>query len=221
MTEIKPKSVFINGDKELFVSKGAIQRLKNDLRKCDEKNISIEDGKYIKPGYIFDINYRDNNFNVDIITVDEHMRNERKRMLRKKLKNAKYHRSTNVKRDMDSLKRTIPDKLFKSYANLLKQGNFSNIPSPKDVIENPERFQRQISMIMGENGLVSNDEKSNNAIKKYFNTLGNFMGVEPARMNINKTQSEQHKFNETSNTANLEEEVDTEDEEAPELVGVN
>ena len=59
--------------------------------------------------------------------------------------------------------------------NLMKQGNFGNIPSPKDVINNPEKFEKQISLIMGENGMVSNDGKANNAIKKYFNSLGNFM----------------------------------------------
>ena len=139
------------------------------------------------------------------------MRNERKKILRNKVKNSRFNRSLNVKKNIDSLKRTIPDKLFKSYMNLIKQSNFSNIPSPKDVIENPEKFQKQISLIMGENGMVSNDMKSNNAIKKYFNTLGNFMGIEPSTMNVNKTQSEQQKLN-------LNDEVDTEDEDAPELV---
>ena len=50
----------------------------------------------------------------------------------------------------------------------MKQGQFGNIPSPKDVIDNPEKFQRQISLIMGEQGAVSNDTKANNAIKKIF-----------------------------------------------------
>ena len=104
--------------------------------------------------------------------------------------------------------------LFKSYMNLIKQGNFANIPSPKDVINNPEKFQRQISLIMGENGSVSNDNNANNAIKKYFNSLGNFMGIEPTQMNFNKTQSVQQNIN-----SNLDEEVETEDEDdAPQLV---
>ena len=44
MTENTNKSVFINGNKELFLSKGAVQRFKNDLKKCDVKNINLEDG---------------------------------------------------------------------------------------------------------------------------------------------------------------------------------
>ena len=141
------------------------------------------------------------------------MRNEKRKMLKNKLKKAQYNRSVTVKKERDSLRRSIPDKLFKSYMNLMKQGNFGNIPSPKDVIDNPEKFEKQISLIMGENGMVSNDGKANNAIKKYFNSLGNFMGVEPSQLNINKTQSAQQ-----TNNASLVEEVDTEDEDAPELV---
>ena len=55
MTENTHKSIFINSNKDLFLSKNAIQRFKNDLKKCDVKNISIEDGKYLKPEYIFNI----------------------------------------------------------------------------------------------------------------------------------------------------------------------
>ena len=42
------------------------------------------------------------------------------------------------------------------------------------------------------------------------------MGVEPSKMNINKSQSVQQ-----NNNANLVEEVDTEDEDAPDLVSAN
>ena len=34
-----------------------------------------------------------------------------------------------LKKKENSLKRSIPDKLFKSYMNLMKQGNFGNIPN--------------------------------------------------------------------------------------------
>tara|TARA_Y100000590_G_scaffold469795_1_gene659778 strand:- start:6822 stop:7472 length:651 start_codon:yes stop_codon:yes gene_type:complete len=216
MTENTNKSVFIKGNKELFLSKGAIQRFKNDLKKCDIKNINIEDGKYLTPGYIFNINFKDNNFYANIITQEEYLHNEKRKMLKSKLKKARYNRSVTVKKERESLRRSIPDKLFKSYMNLMKQGNFGNIPSPKDVIDNPEKFEKQISLIMGENGMVSNDGNANNAIKKYFNSLGNFMGVEPSQLNINKTQSVQQ-----TNNASLVEEVDTEDEEEPELVNAN
>ena len=56
-----------------------------------------------------------------------------------------------------------------------------------------KNLKNKSSLIMGENGMVSNDGKANNAIKKYFNSLGNFMGVEPSKSTFNKTQSVQQK----------------------------
>ena len=78
MTENTNKSVFINGNKNYFYQ-GAVQRFKNDLKKCDVKNINLEDGKYLNPGYIFDIKFKDNNFTANIITHEEHMRNEKEK----------------------------------------------------------------------------------------------------------------------------------------------
>lgn len=214
MSVSKPMSVIIDGDKDNFLSKNAINRFKTDIKKCDVKKISIEDGKYLKQGYVFNINFKDNTFYSNIISLEEHMKIERRKMLKNKLKKSSYQRSKNVKNDINSLKRTVPDKLFKSYMNLLKQYGSENIPSPDEVIQNPEKFKQQISLIMGKNGMVSNNTNVNNAIKKYFNDLGNYTGVEPAQFTENNnTQSEQQ---------NLNVEVDTEDEdEAPDLINCN
>ena len=205
------KSVIINCTKDNFLSKNSIKRFKNDLKKCDVKNIAVEDGKYLKEGYIFDINYKNNTFNVKIITLEEHLENEKKKMLKNKIRQLKDNRSGKMKKEMESMKRVVPDKLFKNYMNLMKQYNFSNIPSPKDVMQNPEKFQKQISLLMEKNDMVSNDMAANNAIKRYFNKLGNFMGVEPSDMNLknNVTQSVEQ---------NIYQENDTDDEEAPDLV---
>ena len=69
-------------------------------------------------------------------------------------------------------------------------------------------------MIMNKSGMVSNDNQANNSLKKYFNTLGNFMGIDPSENNI--AQSEQ-----TYNLNNLNDDNDTEDEDdIPELKSV-
>ena len=218
MSEVTPeqvnieqfKSVLIEDtNKDKFLSKTAVKRFKDTLKKCDVKNIVIEDGNFLDKDYVFDIKYKDNIFNVKIIPLVDHMKNEKRKMLRKKLRNAEYSRSSKAKKDIDSMRRSIPDKLFKSYMNLMKQYNFSNIPSPKDVINDPEKFKRQIGLMMGKTGMVSNNENANNALKKYFNTLGNFMGVDP--MDINIKQSEQPILNNDNDE-------DTEDEDEPNLV---
>lgn len=209
MTENTP--IFINGDRTKFLSKNSVNRFKKELRSQDSNKVNIEDGKYLEDGYVFDIKYKDDAFNVNIVTLEEYTKEERRKMLRRRIKQAQYNRSGQVKQQMNSLKRSIPDKLFKSYMNLMKQYRFSDVPSPKDVIENPERFTKQISAIMGQLGMVSNDNNANNALKKYFKTLGDFMGIEPMDINIQQTPPVQ---------ANLEEDADTEDEDMPEVVAV-
>jgi hypothetical protein len=205
------KSVVINGDRTKFLSKNAINRFKKDIKTVDIKKINMEDGKYLENGYVFDIKYKDNTFNVNIITLEEHTKNEKRKMLKNKIRQSQYNRSGQVKEQMNSLKRSVPDKLFKSYMNLMKQYKFDSVPSPKDVIENPERFKRQISVMMGQLGMVSNDNNANNALKKYFNSLGNFMGIEPMDFNIKQTPPVQ---------ATLDEDADTEDEDMPDVVPV-
>jgi hypothetical protein len=213
MTE-KNTCVIINGDKKLFLSKNAIVRFKNDVKKCDVKNIIIEDDKYIQDGYIFNITHDDNIFTVNIITESEHLYNEKRKILKNKLKKVKYNRSNNIKKNLDSLKRTIPDKLFKSYVNLTSKYSFSEIPSPKDVMDDPKKFEKQISLLMEGNNKVSNDNGANNAIKKYFNILGNFMGIEPSELKLNNNTPEPTPVQNTE----LYNDVDTEDEDDEEYI---
>ena len=87
-------------------------------------------------------------------------------------------------KQLDSLKRTIPEKIYKSYINLIKTYGANNIPSPLEVIENPDKFRQQISMVTGTSKPVSNDMNLSNAIKHYFGSLGKFFCIEPANMNL-------------------------------------
>jgi hypothetical protein len=60
-----------------------------------------------------------------------------------------------------------------------------NIPSPEEVINNVDRYRQQISAVMGLKGLVSNEVRASNAIKNYFNALGEFLGIETTEIDIN------------------------------------
>lgn len=212
MSISETKHVIINGDKSLFLSKNAIIRFKKFLKDSDEpEKLVIEDGLYLKEGYVFTHTFKDNTFNVNIITLEKHLLEEKRKQLRSRLKQANYMRSVQAKQELNSLKRSIPDKLFKTYMNLIKEFKFNDVPSPKDVINNPEKFKQQISMVMGKMGMLSNDSKANNSLKKYFNELGNFMGIEPAQMDVNQSSENIP----VSSMYNVDE--DTEDEDIPEL----
>ena len=61
---------------------------------------------------------------------------------------------------------------------MVKNYGAYNIPSPLEVIENPDKYRTQISAVMGSKKPVSNDIKMSNAIKNYFTSLGKFLCIE-------------------------------------------
>ena len=207
-------SVFIEGDKSLFVSKGAIDRFKKDVKEI--KADAIDSSKYLKEGFTFKITSKDNNITAVIKTDQEVLLEEKRLLLKQRLNNAKKQRSGEATKQLESLKRSVPDKLFKSYTNLVRNYQLSNIPAPNDVINNPERFKAQISAIMSTKGLVSNDQGMSSALKNYFNTLGKFLGME--NLDTNDTNNISNNYERIVTTNNNDTEDEDDDKDAPELV---
>ena len=69
-------------------------------------------------------------------------------------------------------------------------------------------------MIIGNMGRISDDTKANNIVKKYFNSLAEYVGIEP----VNLKQEDIKKQLEQNNDDDTEDESD--DEETPELVNI-
>ena len=200
-------SVNIIGDRSLFLSKRAIVRLKKDIK----NNVKLEPSDYMQDGYTFRVNKVKDDFEINIMTLDEYAAQENRMLLKQKLRNAQRSRSGALKQEMASLKRSIPDKIFKAYQDLIRVGKFKISP-PDEIINNVEKYRMQIAMINGKEGLVCNDTKANNAIRKYFKVLGDFLGIEPVRIK-DPTPT-------TNNVTKVTEDTDTEDEEEPELVSI-
>jgi hypothetical protein len=219
-------NVFIEGDRSFFLSKTAVERFKKDLK--DTKPDMIDNSKYLKSGYIFNITTNDNNLTAKICNEEEVLLENKRKELKLKLRSAQRTRGGEQYKQLDSLKRTIPEKIYKSYLNLIKTYGAHNIPSPLEVIENPDKYKTQISAVMGSKKPVSNDPGLSKAIKNYFTSLGNFFCIEP--MDANFMSDALETFNTPTPTPNptksLIEKInidggnsDTEDEdEAPKLV---
>lgn len=174
-------NILINGDRNLFLSKASIDRFKKEVREKNTDMIdSIDSTAYLKEGYSFryNMNVVTKDVTATIITIQEEQLDVKRKQLRERLNNAARGRSGEAKRHLSSVKRTVPDKLYKSYANLMTNFKLPNIPSPNEVIADVEKYRQQISTIMGTLGQVSNDNNVSRAIKNYFNTLGAFVGIE-------------------------------------------
>jgi hypothetical protein len=223
-------NVFIEGDRSWFLSKTAVDRFKTDIRGTQSDNFdSVDSSKYLKEGYVFNITKNDNNITAKICNSDELKAENKRKELKMRLKNAQRCRGGEQYKQLESLKRTIPDKIFKSYVNLIKTFGANNIPSPLEVIENPDKFRTQISTVMGTTKPVSNDMRLSNAIKQYFSSLGKFLCIEPANLSLEDKQDivfnnappkSTHQFEKIKTSAddNNDTEDEDEDDEAPKLV---
>lgn len=211
-------SVIIEGDRSHFISKAAIDRFKRDIKVNKPDTLTI--GSYLKEGYafLFNTNAPENTIHAKIITTEEETRINmeealklKRQNLRKRLHNAQVARSQAPKQKLATLKRSIPDKLFNAYFNLISKYQLPNIPAPDDVINNVDKYRTQIATVMGTVANVSDDSVVSRDIKHYFNTLGEFLAIDPIDMNV-ATQPRAPPVDPVI------QEVDTEDEDAPELV---
>lgn len=220
-------NVFIEGDKTAFISKSAIDRFKKDIKELNQNNTStakfdtIDNSKYLKEGYVFKTVIENNSIKVNILTLAQEKedmlikkKEDSRKQLRNQLKELKNSRTGQLHKHLDTLKRTVPENIYKSYHNLIRNFQMPNIPAPDDVINNVEKYRTQVATIMGLGGNVSNDNRASAYIKQYFNALGQFLGIEPIDLDKLKEASD----NMTTNKNVDNDDTETEDEDMPELI---
>jgi hypothetical protein len=215
-------NIFIEGDRSVFLSKSAIDRFKKDVKELDQSKLdAINSSKYLKEGYVFKTLVENNSIKVNIISLEQEkaeaqlkQKEDSRKQLREQLKQLKNTRTGQVHKHLDTLKRTVPENIYKSYHNLIRNFQMPNIPAPDEVINNVDKYRTQIATILGLGGNVSNDARASICIKQYFTALGQFLGIEP--IDINKLSE----TNIPTNQTNVNND-DTEDEDEPELINAD
>ncbi len=215
-------NVLIEGDRSVFLSKSAVDRFKKDIKELNQnsKCDAINSSKYLKEGYVFKTVIENDSIKVNIISLEQEkeemllkQKEESRKQLRDKLKQMRDNKTGQVRKHLETLKRTIPENIYKSYYNLIRNFQMPNIPAPDDVINNVDKYRTQVATIMGLGGRVSNDQRASVYIKKYFNDLGQFLGIEP--IDINKISEGMAQNKQVVNNDDTE----TEDEDdVPELI---
>ena len=231
-------SVNIIGNRDVFLSKGAILRLKADIK----ENKQIDPKKYIKDGYIFNIEQNEGKYNV---YIKEHVlvesvgpvepvepivenKEDLRKKLKQQLKDSRKDRSGESKRSLSSMKSTVPTKILDCYTNLVSKYKLDNLPRPDEVIKNVDKYKLQISAVMGKIGKISDDPRVSKGVLAYFTALGNHLNIEPIDLssanmgNIANMASNSNNPTISGISKMLKKDDDTEDEdEAPELVQSN
>jgi hypothetical protein len=177
------KSVFIEGDKSYFASKGAIERLKRDLKNNDKEKLEKND--YFKEDWTYQLLSNENNeIKIKIVHKNEVVIDgkvqprvldcdeitERRNMLKKKLKEMTMKRG-NVKTKLSS---TVPKDLVDAYSQLKKFKLPAEVPNPEQVLANKDQYKDMIHTMVQSFGSFKGN---NNPIINYYKLLAKHLNL--------------------------------------------
>jgi hypothetical protein len=174
-----PKNVYIEGNKEGFNSKIAIDKFKITVKKMDEKDgkIIIEDlGKYIKPEFKLElINYdlSDNKIIFKIVEKTKIIKEDNKKMLKEKIKNMKKNR-TNSDYHKAKNNENVTDEILKEYNNLKKISKMP-VPEPSEILSNPDQYKPLLNMVL--NNQMINQIGTKHPYIKYFKLISDKLNM--------------------------------------------
>jgi len=144
MSSESPKNVFLNGNRDAFLSKGAIDRFKADARTNSLKLASA----YFKEGWHYTISENtDTNIMVDIkVSMFQPTPSDQKEKFHEKLKAMKKDRQNKTQIAL-RLKKTVPQEIIDAYIDAKKSLSI-NFMDPYDVITYPKKYQADIQSIV-------------------------------------------------------------------------
>ena len=167
------KNVCIEGDKNGFNSKIAIDKFKTRIK---EGNLNLEElqKKYIKVNYKIEI--INNDINKIIIKVSEIV-SDNKKLLKEKIKLLTKHRTNNynkIKTDDN-----ITDEILKEYTKLKKISKIP-VPEPNEIFSNPEQYRPILNMVL--NSKMLDQSKMNHPYIKYFKLIAEKLNIQPLKI---------------------------------------
>jgi len=176
MCEVQVKSVCIDGDKTCFSSKGAIDRLKRDLKNKDNEKLSLND--YFKEGWTYQIISNENNeIKIKLvkkeIQVQQNQTNEKREMLKMRLKQMRMGRTSQSNLKM-KFKDNVPKDLVDAYLELKKVKLPIEVPNPEEVLSKKQEFAPIIHTMVQS---FNNFKGGNNPIINYYKLLATHLGL--------------------------------------------
>lgn len=213
--EYIPKNVCIEGNKEGFNSKIAIDKFKITVKKMDKKEnkINIEElQKYIKPEINLELikycpSEKDIIFKVsEKPKVVNEPKEDKKKVLQEKLKNMKKNRTNS---DYHKAKNddNVTDEILKEYNNLKKISKMP-VPEPSEMLANPEQYKPLLSMVL--NNQMINQMGANHPYIRYFKLISDKLNMSSSNNSIPDVESLSSKI--TSNKiSNNDDDTDEED----------
>jgi hypothetical protein len=229
MNDLNYKSIIIEGDKSLFSSKAAIDRLKRDLREDNKEKLAINN--YLNEGWTYKIiSNTDTQIKIELVKEEKEEKEEKKdekeekrKILKEKLKMARINKLSPAQ-IKQNLKNKVPTDLLESYLKLKKVQLKVPVPSPDMVLSNPEEFKKIIHTMVQSFGMFNG---TNNPIVNYYRLLAKHLDLPttfiPPKQTTDKPNEQTNDFIEMlrKQRENNKDTVDDEMKEIYKSLGVN
>ena len=223
MNDLNYKSIIIEGDKTLFSSKAAIDRLKRDLREDNKDKLAINN--YLNEGWTYKIiSNTDTQIKIEIVKEEkEETKEEKRKILKEKLKMARINKLSPVQ-IKQNLKNKVPADLLESYLKLKKVQLKVPVPSPDMILSNPDEFTKIIQTMIQSFGMFNG---TNNPIVNYYRLLAKHLDLPttftPPKQATDKPNDQTNDFIEMlrKQRENNKDTVDDEMKEIYKSLGVN
>ena len=175
-TLVDGKSVHIEGDKSYFISKGAIDRLKRDLKNNDVEK--LQNNGYFKEDWTYQIvSQSDLEIKIKLVNkIDLANENkprvlncdERRQFLKDKIK--KMRNQTPIKKS----KVEVPKDLMREYLSLKKYKLKVDLLDPGVVLSNPEEYKNTVHTMVQSFGMFKGH---NNPVINYYKSLAKHLDL--------------------------------------------
>lgn len=156
--------------KTFFLSKSGVDSFKKFIKLNKEYDLVFLSSKYLKSHHVFEITEQTEKlikFKIIKVKEPENIK-ENVEKIKQKIKQIRAQRLNIVNKD------NVPSEIFNEYTKLKKLGGNLPIPSPSEVLKNPDQYRVMISMAL-KNELVKKIP-SNHPYIKYFKLLAKEIG---------------------------------------------
>ena len=186
--ETTTDSVHIIGDKNLFVSKAAIQKFKNELKEFGDP-LLIDKTKYLKSGLDFKFEEDGNKLIVDIEKEQfvwgdnrEESNNSApqnaKDKLKQKLKFLQDQRTGKHNKEINEERKNIDKALFKKFMVVKNIVKDFPITKPSDLINNPEKHKGEVQVLASGLVKITGNESVDKVISRYYRDMLDMLGFD-------------------------------------------
>lgn len=185
------KTVQIDGDRNGFNSKAALDKFKQAIKSNNNFNLVELSKRFVKSGYQLvlvsnsDVNYKfdikldgshlvQSKVNIEDKHIPTFNENNKRELLKAKIATMKQMKNNSYYQKVKSSS-NVPKDILNEYKKLIKVSKIP-IPEPSEILANPEQYRPIISMVLG-NSMMKNLPQSHPYIK-YFKLLAKQINAE-------------------------------------------